>query len=378
MTQEEKIEQLERENQKLKDTFQKQEDTKKKRRKLGWSFLKRSSGMVLGVKLKTSIENFLNEIADDKRVSRATLSDLLSAIILRLTRVGFLLILTALLPSILLIFQTYYLAKQTTYIKNQSTLFEQQNNRLDQQTYLQEAERRSSVIILLDNVIKDVNDELQRSNSNRISNATIGRLIALSKMLKPYRYLQNDSLTKRVVSPERGYLLLSLIESDLSTRLSANTVGGSLLERLDFSYAELPNTKLINQDLLYINFSYAELSESDLSGTDFANANFIEANLPKAILNLTSLEQANLYKANLRGANLTKANLTKANLELADLRDARFNNAKIKDALFTNARVLERFQQDLEKQVSKADYAWFMSTYKVEEIDDDNYQILKR
>ena len=110
MTSEEKIEQLERENQKLKDTFQKQEASKKSRRKLGWSFLKRSSGMVLGVKLKTSIENFLNEIADDKRVSRATLSDLLSAIILRLTRVGFLLVLTAVLPSILLIFQTYYSA----------------------------------------------------------------------------------------------------------------------------------------------------------------------------------------------------------------------------------------------------------------------------
>ena len=102
MTQEEKIKQLEAENKKLRDTFASQKESKRKRRKLGWSFLKRSSGMVLGVKLKTSIEDFLNELGDDRRVSRETLSNLLSAVVLRLTRVGFLLVLTAILPSNLL------------------------------------------------------------------------------------------------------------------------------------------------------------------------------------------------------------------------------------------------------------------------------------
>lgn len=378
MTTEERIQQLEAENRKLRETFEAQKETKSKRRKMGWNFLKRSSGMVLGVKLKTSIENFLNEIADDKRVSRNTLSELLSAIILRLTRVGFLLVLTAILPSILLIFQTYYLSKQTTYIKNQSTLFEQQNNRLDQQTYLQEAERRGSVIVLLDNVIKDVNDELDRNSSSRISNATTGRLIALSKMLKPYRYLDNDSLTERIVSPERGYLLLSLVESDLSPRLSTSTVDGSLLQRLDFSYAELPKANITSEDLLDIDLSHADLSQSTLSGTDFKNASFAEATLQGAKLDLANFDGANFYLANLERTNFSKASVSNANFRQADLRNCRFNVRRLKGATFTNARVSKNFMEELSKQIDKTEFTWLNSNYKLVEVDKDNFQLLDK
>jgi len=379
MTQEEKIKQLEAENKKLRDTFASQKESKRKRRKLGWSFLKRSSGMVLGVKLKTSIEDFLNELGDDRRVSRETLSNLLSAVVLRLTRVGFLLVLTAILPSVLLIFQTYYLAKQTTLIDDQKTLFQNQNIRLDQQTYLQEAERRGNVIILLDNMIKDVNDEIDRTPSNRISKPTTGRLIALSKMLKPYRYLKNDSLTERVLSPERGYLLLSLIESDLSLKLSSNTsLNGSLLERLDFSYAEMVGVSIINEDLLNINLSYADLSNSNFSGNDFENADFKYADLTNTVLDLANLESTNFKGAILKNTSFKRADLTKADLSLTDLRGAEFSVKSLKGATLTNARVSENFSVTMSKQLNNTDYAWFAETYKVVEVDDDNYQILKK
>ena len=112
--------------------------------------------MILGAQLKKSIEKFLDEIAEQQRVSRETLSDLLSSIIIRLTRVGFLLILTAILPSVLLIFQTYYLGKQNTLITGQSEMFKQQNKRLDQQTYLQEAARRGQTLLIMDNMLKEI------------------------------------------------------------------------------------------------------------------------------------------------------------------------------------------------------------------------------
>jgi hypothetical protein len=379
MTQEEKIKQLEAENKKLRDTFKSQKESKRKRRKIGWSFLKRSSGMVLGVKLKTSIEDFLNELGDDRRVSRETLSNLLSAVVLRLTRVGFLLVLTAILPSILLIFQTYYLAKQTTLIDDQKTLFQNQNVRLDQQTYLQEAERRGNVIILLDNMIKDVNDEIDKTPLNSISKPTTGRLIALSKMLKPYRYLKNDSLTERILSPERGYLLLSLIESDLSLKLGANSsLNGSLLERLDFSYAELVGVSIINEDLLNINLSYADLSNSNFSGNDFEKAEFKYADLNNTVLDLANLKATNFEGAILSHTSFKRADLTSANLSLADLRGADFSVKTLKGAILTNARVSENFEVTISKQLNKEDYAWFTKTYKVVEVDDENYQILKK
>ena len=81
---EERLSQLEAENQKLKEQLDRQENKKKNRRKLGWNFLKRSSGIILGAQLKKSIEKFLDEIAEQQRVSRETLSDLLSSIIIRL------------------------------------------------------------------------------------------------------------------------------------------------------------------------------------------------------------------------------------------------------------------------------------------------------
>ena len=101
------IEEILAENEKLKNILGEQDERKKRRRNLGWNFLKRSSGYVLGSELKRSIERFLEEMAEQQRVSRETLSDLLTSIIIRLTRVGFLLVITAILPSILLIFQTY-------------------------------------------------------------------------------------------------------------------------------------------------------------------------------------------------------------------------------------------------------------------------------
>jgi uncharacterized protein YjbI with pentapeptide repeats len=244
---------------------------------------------------------------------------------------------------------------------------------------LQEAERRGNVIILLDNMIKDVNDEIDRTPSNRISKPTTGRLIALSKMLKPYRYLKNDSLTERVLSPERGYLLLSLIESDLSLKLSSNTsLNGSLLERLDFSYAEMVGVSIINEDLLNINLSYADLSNSNFSGNDFENADFKYADLTNTVLDLANLESTNFKGAILKSTSFKRADLTKADLSLTDLRGAEFSVKSLKGATLTNARVSENFSVTMSKQLNKTDYAWFAETYEVVEVDDDNYQILKK
>ena len=374
---EERLSQLEAENQKLKEQLDRQENKKKNRRKLGWNFLKRSSGMILGAQLKKSIEKFLDEIAEQQRVSRETLSDLLSSIIIRLTRVGFLLILTAVLPSILLIFQTYYLGKQNTLITGQSEMFKQQNKRLDQQTYLQEAERRGQTLLIMDNMLKEISTDVSRSSANAIDDATAGRLISLSKMLKPYKYLENDSLIARVTSPERGYLLVSLLETGINLNTTARSrSNGRLIERLDFTYAELRNLSLKGADLIQIDLSNADLRSSSFNGIDFEKANLQNTWLHETNLTYASLKEANLEHAVLQYAILDYANLQNANLSSADLRNVSLVKTKLLDADFTNARVNKTFEQDVTQQLNAAQREWLFSTFEVVEIDKDNFQLL--
>ena len=374
---EERLSQLEAENQKLKEQLDRQENKKKNRRKLGWNFLKRSSGMILGAQLKKSIEKFLDEIAEQQRVSRETLSDLLSSIIIRLTRVGFLLILTAVLPSILLIFQTYYLGKQNMLITGQSEMFKQQNKRLDQQTYLQEAERRGQTLLIMDNMLKEISTDVSRSSANAIDDATAGRLISLSKMLKPYKYLENDSLIARVTSPERGYLLVSLLETGINLNTTARSrSNGRLIERLDFTYAELRNLSLKGADLIQIDLSNADLRNSSFNGIDFEKANLQNTWLHETNLTYASLKEANLEHAVLQNAILDFANLQNANLSSADLRNVSLVKTKLLDADFTNARVNKTFEQDVTQQLNAAQREWLFSTFEVVEIEKDNFQLL--
>ena len=370
---------LQAENQKLKAKLDKQQQSKQKRRKLGWTFLKQSSGFILGAKLKKSIERFLEELSEQQRVSRETLSDLLSAIIIRLTRVGFLLVITAILPSILLIFQTYYLSQQNKLITGQSEMFKQQNNRLDQQTYLQEAERRGQTLLLMDNMLKEISDDVRVNPQNTINDATAGRLISLSKMLKPYKYLENDSLIEQVISPERGYLLVSLLETGINLNATSRSrTNGKLMNRLDFTYAELRDLTLKGADLLEINLSYADLRNSNFTGTDFKKADLSNARLQQTNLSYTGLGEADLENAKLQNAILDRADLSKTNLTGADLRNTSLVKTKIKEAVLKNARVQKAFEQDASLQLNKDQSAWLFQTYEVVEIDEDHYQLLPK
>ncbi|RXG20842.1 pentapeptide repeat-containing protein [Leeuwenhoekiella aequorea] len=371
------IEEILAENEKLKNILGEQDERKKRRRNLGWNFLKRSSGYVLGSELKKSIERFLEEMAEQQRVSRETLSDLLISIILRLTRVGFLLVITAILPSILLIFQTYYLAKQNTLITGQSEMFRQQNNRLDQQTYLQEADRRGQTLLLMDNMLQEINTEISRDPQNKLNDATAGRLIALSKILKPYRYLENDSLTKNIVSPERGYLLISLLETGINLRSTARSrANGILLERIDFTYSELRNVTLKKADLIEIDLSHADMRNSSFNGTDFENATFYNASISQADLSYTSFKNADLRNAKLENSILDYANLQKADLSSSNLKNVSLLKTVLKEATLKNAIVHKTFERDAKMQLNKDQSEWLFSNYEVTEIDTDSYQLL--
>ena len=139
--------------------------------------------------------------------------------------------LVALIPIILL-------WQQNGLIRTQNDKIERQNVRLDQQTSLLEAERRSAVILESGNVLDAVSRELAEPGNTKdsLSNPLVGRIIALSRAMKPYKYLDpsGDSMTVRALSPERGHLLVSLYNSKLDTSTYLKINRGA-----DFSYSEL-------------------------------------------------------------------------------------------------------------------------------------------
>ncbi|MEM6720282.1 MAG: hypothetical protein AAF611_13235 [Bacteroidota bacterium] len=266
-------EQLEAENKQLKEQLDNIEKSKQFQKKAAKWTLRKGAGVFLGKGLKSAIKEMITEFNTEKKISIDTASNLGAHIIWRLTRIGIFAIVVAILPTLFLIIQTVYLGKQNDKIDKQNELITNQNARLEQQTYLQEAGRRSSLIFLMNNVLDKMDEELKDSmNKNRnLSDQLIGRIIALSKSLKPYKYLENDSLSM-TVSPERGQLLVNLTKAKLS-----NQTYEKFFENADFSYSEISNMTFNG-----ISFGNLNLSFSNLTKVTFEKCNFSYLDLVKS------------------------------------------------------------------------------------------------
>jgi uncharacterized protein YjbI with pentapeptide repeats len=266
---------------------------------------------------------------------------------------------------------TVLIHNQNKLLQQQNAMLERQSTRLDQQTYLQEADRRSSLIFLMGNLLdamdKELKSDIGQVGVRDLSPQLIGRIIALSKSLRPYRYLDKDSLVARELSPERGQLLLSIVASQVD-----NTSIRRILQAADFSYSDMKGAVLSGEYLEGINLfssdltgalldetnlNNANLSNSDLSGAIFAraklqNARLREANLKSSYFDSADLRNANLYKAQLQGAklngaylqntHLSQTNLTKADLSAAVISQTNFENAILDSAIVLEINWLEK------------------------------------
>lgn len=244
---------------------------------------------------------------------------------------------------------TVLLYNQNKLLTQQNELLTRQTHRLDQQTYLQEAGRRSSLVFLMGNVLDAIDRELKsdigRPGVRDLSPQIIGQIVALSTSLRPYRYLDNDSLIAREISPERGQLLLSLVHSEIDNGSLAR-----IFLTADFSYAELIDVVLAGEYLGGINLREANLSRADLNGANLAGADLNRADLSSAIMVGTTLTKANLSDTDLReaiieqtdfrGASLYGTDLRGVDLTTSDWRGAYFGEAKLDSATIPNSRWL--------------------------------------
>jgi len=235
---------------------------------------------------------------------------------------------------------TMLLYNQNKLLTQQNMLLQNQNYRLDQQTYLQEAERRSSLIFLMGNLLDAIDDDLKEDigqpGVRDLSPQIIGRVVALSKSLRPYRYLESDSLVARELSPERGHLLISLVNSQIDN--------GSLrriFQYSDFSFADLKDVVLSGEFLSGINLSHADLRGATLDETDLSRADLSGADLSDAILARANLQEARFRQTLLTNAYFESADLSQANFYGAKMRSANLSGSKLQRTHFTNADLSE-------------------------------------
>jgi uncharacterized protein YjbI with pentapeptide repeats len=222
--------------------------------------------------------------------------------------------------------QNKMFGNQNTLVQNQNSLIQHQSERLDQQTYLQEADRRSALVFLMGNIFDAVDRELINDNNiNRtLSPQLIGRIIALSHSFQPYKFLVGDSLTKSEYSPERGQLLISLVNSKINS-LTLDEIykranfNNAYLKGANFEGAYLSNLRLIDVELSEVEFKDANLSKLKIYYSNLKRTSFYEANLEKVSIGYSNLEYASFVKAKMCGVVFSESNLNKANFRNAYL-----------------------------------------------------------
>ena len=426
-----KFARLEKENEALRQTIKdiKSEKRKRFRRGLRFKLGKKATYAFIGKGLKNSIKQLYSELPGP--VKKDTFADVSAHLVWRLTRIGVFAFLVGVTPLLILLSQTYILGRQNRLLENQNELlklqvsqvssqnkliqgqnhlFEDQNNlfkmqnekvdvtndlvqgqnklvynqnsmfdnqnklvekqtrRIVQQTELIEAERRSSLVFLMGNILDKIDNELKSDNnqSRKISDELIGRISALSQSLKPYRYLKNDQLTKKPLSPERGQLLLSIVNSNLDTEETYPRIYTSTkfsradLDEAFLRGAFLKGAKLTNADLKDADLNGAVMDEAILTDADFKSVEAIHATFVKALLDEANFSNSNLRRADFSGANLEEALFVgadmrkvtfdeettidgtifnKADMSKSDLRGVKFKNCSFKNTTLDFAKV---------------------------------------
>jgi uncharacterized protein YjbI with pentapeptide repeats len=184
---------------------------------------------------------------------------------------------------------------------------------------------------VMQNLLEEVAREASGRSGRTLSDTTLARIAALSHALKPYRLLENDTVTEQPVSAGRGRLLQALV----------------LLRLHPETFAHIRRTA---------DFSYADLRGASLQATDLRGINLYGARLKNAVLDSAFLHGADLRKCALWGVQLNGATLDSADLRHTDARWAQLNGSFFRGANLDGANLA--FSQWRNAQGQGASMQW--------------------
>ena len=244
------------------------------------------------------------------------------------------------------------------YIENKTieSTAQKQNKKIREQSELFASSRRSSMTILLNEILNKVDDDLKNNADGKLSEKTIASIVdAFNYSFAPYRYWEGDSLSKKKLSPEKGQLLLALFRRNIDSnsfnkiKRSAHFAGADLskgdLHGIDLSGADLKDADLSRADLSGAIFQGADLRNANMWGAHANKSNFIAADLRRAIMNWAEVNDAQLDSANLNGADLSNAQLRKADLHKATFRASKLDGALLIEANLESVSLIDASMQ---------------------------------
>jgi len=321
MQEKEKLEKLEQENAALRSALQAVRQGRSQGGGSVFSWLKRAStAAILGRNLKKSINRLYSELP--RNVQQETMAEVTANLIHRLTRIGSFALIVGLVPLLILLTQTWILDNQNEKLDHQNDLIGSQNLLLDQQINLEEGNRRSSYVFLMSNIMDKIDEELKnRQNSHReLSEELIGRIVALSQAFRPYRYLEDNKLIPRPLSPERGQLLYALVNSTLD-----HETYDHIFAKANFSYSDLPQANFAGAYLKGVNLSFANLNHGTFRDAVMDGANLSQSNLNYSLFDNTLMNGANFQEAQLRYTQWFDVLARNIKLTRADVQSGIFN-----------------------------------------------------
>jgi hypothetical protein len=137
---------------------------------------------------------------------------------------------------------TFYLGCETNRLADeQNKLLQFEIDKMVTQNHLTEADRRSSMILMVDNVMEAIDRE-QSEDKELLSPRLIARIGALSHSLKPYYSMGDSSLQDKKYSHERGVLLNLLFNNGYLGNI--NMV--KITDACTFNHLSLTDSKLRN------------------------------------------------------------------------------------------------------------------------------------
>jgi uncharacterized protein YjbI with pentapeptide repeats len=282
--------------------------------------------------------------------------DFAAALLARFTRVGVVVLVFAALPLVVALLQLNVLNRQ--------------NKLIHLQTELAESARRSTLVFEQSSILDEIDEELD-ALPNGVATGNVflsprleGRIVAFSRSLRPYRYLDGDQLTRAPLSPERGQLLLALINSQIEL--------SSMVSQADFSYADLsginfraPAWSATSRGNRAPTPSSYRLLRIDLSGASFRSSTigsllFESSRLPKStfqnsfvystVFAEAQLDSANFSHAVIRGSRFISVGLSGADFTSASLLGVTFVETDFSNAIFDDARLRHvRFEDERER-----------------------------
>lgn len=229
-----------------------------------------------------------------------------------------------------------------------NVLLDEQNKQIDIQNALIEAQRRSGLMFELTSIFEAIEREKLSAKTDevgrfKISRLTLGRIVALSQSLRPYRALEISEevmttkdvstssfsgmiirlfkslgvgekdaaylrLAQRPLSPERGQLLNSLVAAgvDMQQVISA---------RANFTFADLKYSRFVNVDLSEIKLENADLRHSILSKVNLTGAELFDADISETLIINSNLSGAFLVGSHMNKLTLSDSVLTLITIE---------------------------------------------------------------